>query len=177
MTGLGVVGFVDDYIKVFKQRSLGLRSGAKMIGIIIIGVVFALLSLRFPNGYEITPATTHLSFLRDFGPSIGPYLFVVWALIMIAGTSNAVNLTDGLDGLAAGAVGSVLGAYVLIGNWQLRNSCRGRPRAELLRRARPARPRRRGVSRARRPRRVPVVERTARARSSWATPARSASAA
>jgi phospho-N-acetylmuramoyl-pentapeptide-transferase len=123
MTGLGVVGFVDDYIKVFKQRSLGLRSGAKMIGIIIIGVGFALLSLRFPNGYDITPATPHLSFLRDFGPSIGPWLFVLWALIMIAGTSNAVNLTDGLDGLAAGAVGTVLGAYVLIGNWQLRNSC------------------------------------------------------
>jgi phospho-N-acetylmuramoyl-pentapeptide-transferase len=123
MTGLGMVGFVDDYIKVFKQRSLGLRSGAKMIGIIIIGVGFALLSLRFPNGYDITPATPHLSFLRDFGPSIGPWLFVLWALIMIAGTSNAVNLTDGLDGLAAGAVGTVLGAYVLIGNWQLRNSC------------------------------------------------------
>jgi phospho-N-acetylmuramoyl-pentapeptide-transferase len=123
MTGLGIVGFVDDYIKVFKQRSLGLRSGAKMIGIIVIGVVFALLSLRFPNGYDLTPATTKLSFLRDFGPSIGPYLFVLWALIMISGTSNAVNLTDGLDGLAAGAVGTVLGAYVLIGNWQLRNSC------------------------------------------------------
>ncbi|GAA4625181.1 phospho-N-acetylmuramoyl-pentapeptide-transferase [Actinoallomurus vinaceus] len=123
MTGLGMVGFVDDYIKVFKQRSLGLRSGAKMIGIIIIGVVFALASLRFPNAYFATPATTHLSFLRDFGPSIGPYLFVFWALIMIAGTSNAVNLTDGLDGLAGGAVGTVLGAYVLIGNWQLRNSC------------------------------------------------------
>jgi phospho-N-acetylmuramoyl-pentapeptide-transferase len=123
MAGLGVVGFVDDYIKVFKQRSLGLRSGAKMIGIFIIGVIFALLSLKFPNGYDITPATTHLSFLRDFGPSIGPYLFILWALTMISGTSNAVNLTDGLDGLAAGAVGSVLGAYVLIGNWQLRNNC------------------------------------------------------
>jgi phospho-N-acetylmuramoyl-pentapeptide-transferase len=123
MTGLGFVGFVDDYIKVFKQRSLGLRSRAKMIGIIVVGAAFALLSLRFPNGYDITPATTHLSFLRDFGPSIGPYFFVGWALLMIAGTSNAVNLTDGLDGLAAGAVGTVLGAYVLIGIWQLRNSC------------------------------------------------------
>jgi phospho-N-acetylmuramoyl-pentapeptide-transferase len=123
MTGLGIVGFVDDYIKVFKQRSLGLRSGAKMIGILIIGVVFALLSLRFPNSYDITPATTHLSFLRDFGPSIGPWFFVLWALAMIAGTSNAVNLTDGLDGLAAGAVGTVLGAYVLISDRQLRASC------------------------------------------------------
>ncbi|QXJ25399.1 phospho-N-acetylmuramoyl-pentapeptide-transferase [Actinomadura graeca] len=123
MTGLGLVGFVDDYIKVFKQRSLGLRSGAKMIGIVLVGVVFAVASLNFPNGYDITPADPHLSFLRDFGPSIGPYLFVVWALLLIAAMSNGVNLTDGLDGLAAGPAGMVLAAYVIIGNWQLRNSC------------------------------------------------------
>ncbi|MFA1548054.1 phospho-N-acetylmuramoyl-pentapeptide-transferase [Actinomadura chokoriensis] len=123
MTGLGLVGFVDDYIKVFKQRSLGLRSGAKMIGIILVGVVFAVASLNFPNGYDVTPADPHLSFLRDFGPSIGPYLFVVWALLLIAAMSNGVNLTDGLDGLAAGPAGMVLAAYVIIGNWQLRNSC------------------------------------------------------
>ncbi|TDD39473.1 phospho-N-acetylmuramoyl-pentapeptide-transferase [Actinomadura sp. KC06] len=123
MAGLGAVGFVDDYIKVFKQRSLGLRSGAKMIGIVLVGVVFAVASLNFPNGYDITPAAPQLSFLRDFGPSIGPYLFVVWALLLIAAMSNGVNLTDGLDGLAAGPAGMVLAAYVIIGNWQLRNSC------------------------------------------------------
>jgi phospho-N-acetylmuramoyl-pentapeptide-transferase len=123
MAGLGVVGFVDDYIKVFKQRSLGLRSGAKVIGIVFIGVVFSVGVLNFPNGYDITPATTQLSFLRDFGPPIGPYLFVLWALILIQGVSNGVNLTDGLDGLAAGPAGMVLAAYVIIGNWQLRNSC------------------------------------------------------
>ncbi|MFB4307724.1 phospho-N-acetylmuramoyl-pentapeptide-transferase [Actinomadura sp. GTD37] len=123
MTGLGLVGFVDDYIKVFKQRSLGLRSGAKMIGIILVGVVFAVASLNFPNGYDVTPADPRLSFLRDFGPSIGPYLFVLWALLLIAAMSNGVNLTDGLDGLAAGPAGMVLAAYVIIGNWQLRNSC------------------------------------------------------
>ncbi|REE99686.1 phospho-N-acetylmuramoyl-pentapeptide-transferase [Thermomonospora umbrina] len=125
MTGLGLVGFVDDYIKVFKQRSLGLRSGAKMIGIILVGVVFAVGALNFPNGYDVTPATDQLSFLRDFGPSIGPYLFVVWALLLIAAVSNGVNLTDGLDGLAAGPAAMVLAAYVIIGNWQLRNSCYG----------------------------------------------------
>ncbi len=125
MTGLGLVGFVDDYIKVFKQRSLGLRSGAKMIGIVLVGVVFAVGSLNFPNGYDVTPATDHLSFLRDFGPSIGPYLFVLWALFLIAAVSNGVNLTDGLDGLAAGPAAMVLAAYVIIGNWQLRNSCFG----------------------------------------------------
>jgi phospho-N-acetylmuramoyl-pentapeptide-transferase len=123
MTGLGVVGFVDDYIKVFKQRSLGLRSGAKAIGIVLVGVVFAVGTLNFPNGYDVTPATDQLSFLRDFGPHIGTYLFVMWALILIQATSNGVNLTDGLDGLASGPTGMVLAAYVIIGNWQLRNSC------------------------------------------------------
>jgi phospho-N-acetylmuramoyl-pentapeptide-transferase len=123
MTGLGVVGFVDDYIKVFKQRSLGLRSSAKAIGIVIIGVVFAVGCLHFPNTVQVTPASSRLSFLRDFGPEIGPYLFVLWALILIQGTSNGVNLTDGLDGLASGAAGLVLAAYVVIGNWQFRQSC------------------------------------------------------
>jgi len=123
MTGLGVVGFIDDFIKIYKQRSLGLRSGAKAFGQLIVGAVFAVLVVRFPNAYDITPAETRLSFLRDFGPSITLPVFTVWVLIMIVGFSNAVNLTDGLDGLASGATGVVLGSYVLIGNWQLRNSC------------------------------------------------------
>ncbi|MEO3783488.1 phospho-N-acetylmuramoyl-pentapeptide-transferase [Actinocorallia sp. B10E7] len=123
MAGLGVVGFVDDYIKVFKQRSLGLRSRAKATGIVIVGVVFAVGCLQFPNPMQLTPAAPSLSFLRDFGPSIGPYLFVLWALILIQGVSNGVNLTDGLDGLASGTVGLILAAYVIIGNWQFRQSC------------------------------------------------------
>ncbi|ROO83960.1 phospho-N-acetylmuramoyl-pentapeptide-transferase [Actinocorallia herbida] len=123
MTGLGVVGFIDDYIKVFKQRSLGLRSRAKATGIVIVGVIFAVGCLQFPNELTITPADTYLSFLRDFGPNIGPYLFVIWALILIQGVSNGVNLTDGLDGLASGTVGLILAAYVIIGNWQFRQSC------------------------------------------------------
>jgi phospho-N-acetylmuramoyl-pentapeptide-transferase len=123
MVGLGFVGFVDDYIKSFKQRSLGLRSGAKAIGIVLVGALFSVGVLHFPNGYDVTPATTHLSFLRDFGPSIGPYLFILWAIVLIQGVSNGVNLTDGLDGLAGGPAGMVLAAYVIIGNWQLRNSC------------------------------------------------------
>jgi phospho-N-acetylmuramoyl-pentapeptide-transferase len=124
MTGLGAVGFLDDFIKIYKQRSLGLRSGAKALGQLIVGAVFAVLVVRQPNVYGITPAETRLSFLRDFGPpSIGLVGFTIWVLIMIVGFSNAVNLTDGLDGLASGAAGVVLAAYVLIGNWQLRNNC------------------------------------------------------
>ena len=125
MTGLGLVGFADDFIKLYMQRSLGLRSGAKLAGQAVVGAVFALLLVqqRFADGYDITPADAHLSFLRDFGPSIGLVAFLLWIVFLIAGTSNAVNLTDGLDGLATGCACLVLAAYVLIGNWQLRNDC------------------------------------------------------
>ncbi|GII76837.1 phospho-N-acetylmuramoyl-pentapeptide-transferase [Sphaerisporangium rufum] len=123
MTGLGTVGFLDDFIKIYKQRSLGLRSGAKALGQLVVGAIFAVLVVRFENAYALTPAEARLSFLRDFGPPLGIVLFAVWVLILIVGFSNAVNLTDGLDGLASGATGVVLAAYVLIGNWQLRNSC------------------------------------------------------
>jgi phospho-N-acetylmuramoyl-pentapeptide-transferase len=123
MTGLGLVGFADDFIKLYMQRSLGLRSGAKLAGQAVVGGVFALLAIRFPDGYDLTPASTHLSFLTDFGVSIGPVLFVVWVIIMVSGTSNGVNLTDGLDGLATGAAILVFAAYMIIGIWQLRNDC------------------------------------------------------
>jgi phospho-N-acetylmuramoyl-pentapeptide-transferase len=125
MAGLGLVGFLDDFIKIYKQRSLGLRSGAKLTGQALVGVLFAVLvqQQRFADGYDITPADTHLSFLRDFGPPLGLAVFVLWIVVLIAGTSNAVNLTDGLDGLATGVSCLVLAAYVLIGNWQLRNDC------------------------------------------------------
>jgi phospho-N-acetylmuramoyl-pentapeptide-transferase len=123
MTGLGFVGFLDDFIKVFMRRSLGLRSGAKLLGQAVVGVIFAVFAIHFPDGYDLTPASTHLSFLADFGVSIGTVLFVIWVLLMVTATSNGVNLTDGLDGLASGAAILVLAAYVIIGNWQYRNDC------------------------------------------------------
>ncbi|GAA1920098.1 phospho-N-acetylmuramoyl-pentapeptide-transferase [Streptomyces sodiiphilus] len=123
MAGMGLVGFLDDYIKIVKQRSLGLRAKAKMLGQFIVGVTFAILSLNFADSRELTPASTHLSFTQDFGWSIGPVLFVLWALFMILAMSNGVNLTDGLDGLATGASVMVFGAYVFIGVWQYGQSC------------------------------------------------------
>jgi phospho-N-acetylmuramoyl-pentapeptide-transferase len=121
--GMGCVGFLDDFIKIYKRRSLGLRSGAKMLGQTIVGVGFAVGVTQFPNGYGYTPASPQLSFLRDFGPPMMLGVFVIWALFLIVGFSNAVNLTDGLDGLATGATILSLVAYVIIGNWQLRQSC------------------------------------------------------
>ena len=128
MTGLGVVGFVDDFIKIHNDRSLGLRAKAKLVGQTIVTVVFAVLVLRFPNSAGLTPASVHVSFLWDISwLSIGPVLFVAWSALMIAGWSNAVNLTDGEDGLACGASVMAFAAYVVIGVWQYGQSCGSSP--------------------------------------------------
>ncbi|MDH6216393.1 phospho-N-acetylmuramoyl-pentapeptide-transferase [Streptomyces pseudovenezuelae] len=123
MVGMGLVGFLDDYIKIVKRRSLGLRAKAKMAGQLIVGISFAVLALQFQDSRGNTPASTKLSFITDFGWTIGPVLFVVWALFMILAMSNGVNLTDGLDGLATGASVLVFGAYTFIGVWQFQESC------------------------------------------------------
>ncbi|MFI5802812.1 phospho-N-acetylmuramoyl-pentapeptide-transferase [Streptomyces sp. NPDC051561] len=127
MAGMGLVGFLDDYIKIVKQRSLGLRAKAKMLGQLIVGTAFAVLSLNFADSRGQTPASDRLSFVTDFGWSITPVLFVVWALFMILAMSNGVNLTDGLDGLATGASVMVFGAYTFIGLWQFQESCANAP--------------------------------------------------
>ncbi len=123
MAGLGLVGFLDDFIKISKQRSLGLRARAKLAGQSLVSITFGVLALQFEDNRGFTPASTALSFIRDTGLYLGPVLFVAWAWIMIAGMSNGVNLTDGLDGLATGASTMVFAAYVLIGIWQFGQSC------------------------------------------------------
>jgi phospho-N-acetylmuramoyl-pentapeptide-transferase len=127
MTGLGAVGFVDDFIKIFKQRSLGLRTRAKFVGQAIVAVTFGVLALQFSNAHGLTPASPYLSFVRESALSLTAVGFVVWALLMVAATSNGVNLTDGLDGLASGASVMVFAAYVIVGIWQFGQSCTRAP--------------------------------------------------
>ena len=130
--GLGFVGFLDDFIKIVKQRSLGLRSKAKMIGQTIVALAFGILALSpmLEDDRGQTPASHHISFIRDFDfwpvPTILLLLFI-WFLI--TGFSNAVNLTDGLDGLATGACMMVFGAYLLVNIWQYNQSCALAPSA------------------------------------------------
>ncbi len=123
MTGLGVVGFIDDFIKISKQRSLGLRAKAKLAGQTLVAVTFAVLALQFKDNRGLSPASTQLSFIRDTGLVLGPVLFVIFAYLMIAGMSNGVNLTDGLDGLATGTSVMVFASYILVGVWQFGQSC------------------------------------------------------
>jgi phospho-N-acetylmuramoyl-pentapeptide-transferase len=123
MTGLGLVGFIDDFIKIRKQRSLGLTATAKFGGQALVAIGFGIAAIHFDNGSELAPVSTHLSFVRDYALDFGAVLFVVWAYFMVTATSNGVNLTDGLDGLATGASCMVFGAYVIIAFWQFGNNC------------------------------------------------------
>ena len=124
LVGLGAVGFVDDYIKIAKQSSLGLRSRAKMTGQVVVALAFGYLSLQFPDERGQTPASRYISFTRDWERWMLPTVVVMLLiLLMIAATSNAVNLTDGRDGLATGASAAVFGAYTLVNIWQNNQSC------------------------------------------------------
>jgi phospho-N-acetylmuramoyl-pentapeptide-transferase len=123
MVGLGTVGFLDDYLKIRHRRSLGLNKTAKLVGQLVVGLTFAVLSLNFPQ-QGVTPASTVVSFVRDIAPlALGSIGFVVLAYLFIAGFSNAVNLTDGLDGLAAGCSAMVFGSYVVMSFWQFGHDC------------------------------------------------------
>jgi len=111
MVGLGFVGFLDDYSKIRQQQSLGLSPRAKVIGQVVVSATFAALAVSFPDGDGQTPAAPGISLVRnadiiDFSlwGQIAVFVgFAVWATLIIVGTSNAVNLTDGLDGLASGS--------------------------------------------------------------------------
>lgn len=128
---LGFVGLADDGIKLFMHRNLGLNKTAKLIAQLVISLVFGILILRFPDENGLTPGSQFLSFVRDMetidlnlgGGAVGTVIFLVFIYILLAAWSNAVNLTDGLDGLAAGTTALVMGAYVGITFWQFRNSC------------------------------------------------------
>jgi phospho-N-acetylmuramoyl-pentapeptide-transferase len=131
--GLGLVGFVDDFMKTRKQRSLGIGGWTKIAGQVIVGTVFAVFAIteNFRDTEGLTPASTYISGVRDigwlnlaaFGSVIGFVLFVIWINIITTSTSNAVNVTDGLDGLAAGASIFAIAAYIFIGFWQSNQSC------------------------------------------------------
>ncbi|GAA1062283.1 phospho-N-acetylmuramoyl-pentapeptide-transferase [Agromyces bracchium] len=129
MVGLGLVGFVDDFLKTRKKQSLGLGGWAKIAGQTLVAAVFALLALQFPNAEGATPASTKISFIRDLpldfmvlGTVVGIIAYVVWIVLITAAASNGVNVTDGLDGLASGASILAIGSFIIIGFWQFNQS-------------------------------------------------------
>lgn len=124
IVALGFLGFLDDWSKISRERSLGLTARGKLIGQISIGAVFAVLALQFPNARGLTPASHHISFLRDIPWLYLPFfLAVIWMLFLVVAWSNAVNLTDGLDGLATGSTSMVFAAFAVITIWQFNQRC------------------------------------------------------
>jgi phospho-N-acetylmuramoyl-pentapeptide-transferase len=141
MFGLGVVGFLDDFLKTRHQRSLGLTGWAKVAGQVIVASGFAAIALNFPDDNGLTPvgfagddaASVHVfvSAVRDipwldfmtFGVVIGGILFAIWSTIIIVSASNGVNVADGLDGLATGSSIFAFAAFIFIGFWQYNQSC------------------------------------------------------
>jgi phospho-N-acetylmuramoyl-pentapeptide-transferase len=105
---LGGVGFLDDYLKVVKKKKKGLIGRYKIAGQILVGLLIALTIIFEPNlfkyaGVDIRTATT-VPFFKNLVFEFGPILYVIFVILVITATSNAVNLTDGLDGLSAGTV-------------------------------------------------------------------------
>ena len=141
MAGMGLVGFVDDFMKTRNQRSLGLTGWAKVAGQVVVASIFAVLALNFPDENNLTPASTimdgvrhtYVSGVRDitwldfatFGLIAGGIIFALWTTLIIVSASNGVNVADGLDGLATGASIFAISAYIFIGFWQSNQSCFG----------------------------------------------------
>ncbi len=115
--GAGLVGLADDWIKVSRERNLGLNKRAKLIGLIGVGVGFAVATVWWVN------LDAAIGFTRLDGNSlrIPAVAWMLWAVVIVLGTSNAVNLTDGLDGLAAGAASVAFAAFVVVGYWAFRH--------------------------------------------------------
>ena len=120
---LGFVGFIDDWLKVSRQQSLGLTSRQKLFGQIVFASIFAYVGSHFPDKDGLTPISMQLSTVRDTSITLGAFFVVVWVALMVTATSNGVNLTDGLDGLASGASVLTFIAFILIGVWEFGESC------------------------------------------------------
>lgn len=104
------VGLIDDGLKVFKARNLGLNKRAKILGLLVVAITFVVLTMNLTN------VATTLSFTRyDYpGWDLGTIGWAVLAVVLVLASTNAVNLTDGLDGLAAGSSIFGFAAFIII---------------------------------------------------------------
>jgi phospho-N-acetylmuramoyl-pentapeptide-transferase len=94
---LGLVGFSDDYTKIMKKRNLGLRPGTKLLGQVVLGFALALYIMFFTS----IPQSLAIPFVKSLVINLGIF-YILFVMLVVTGASNAVNLTDGLDGLAIG---------------------------------------------------------------------------
>jgi len=107
--GFGLIGFADDYRKLTRKNSKGLRVKEKMLYQIVVALVASLLLYFYPT----FKSTVSVPFFKEVAPDLGAY-YILLAVFVIVGTSNAVNLTDGLDGLAIGPVLISAGTFMVL---------------------------------------------------------------
>ncbi len=113
--GMAIVGFADDLIKVRAQRNLGLNKTTKFLGQTVIAALFAFLGPTYAG------LPQNISVVGDIAFDVPAWVFFLWIFLLLTGASNAVNLTDGLDGLVAGSSALAFGGYTLVAFWQFRN--------------------------------------------------------
>jgi phospho-N-acetylmuramoyl-pentapeptide-transferase len=123
VVAIGLVGFIDDYMKISRQNSGGISGKQKIFGQVLAASIFGYLGLQFADKDGLTPISLQLSTVRDTSITLGTVVVVIWIAFMVTATSNGVNLTDGLDGLATGAAVMTFIAFVLIGVWEFGQSC------------------------------------------------------
>jgi phospho-N-acetylmuramoyl-pentapeptide-transferase len=123
MVALGIVGMADDYLKIFKQRSTGIRARSKLLGQAVAALSFGYLATQFPDDMGNTPITNAVSWVRDTSFVLPAVILVLWIWFLVTATTNGVNLTDGLDGLATGAAVMSFGAYTVMTIWQYGQNC------------------------------------------------------
>ncbi|WP_458413987.1 phospho-N-acetylmuramoyl-pentapeptide-transferase [Schinkia sp. CFF1] len=105
--GYGIIGFLDDFIKVVMKRNLGLTSKQKLLGQLIVAIIFFFFLKKMGFSTHIMIPGT------DFSIDIG-WTYILLLIFMLVGASNAVNLTDGLDGLLAGTAAIAFGAFAIL---------------------------------------------------------------
>lgn len=112
---MALLGFTDDLLKLRRQHNRGLTKSSKFLGQAVIAATFAWAAPALAD------VPRQIAVVGDWAWDIPVWLYFIWVFLLLVGASNAVNLTDGLDGLAAGASGLSLAGFTLIAFWQFRN--------------------------------------------------------
>jgi phospho-N-acetylmuramoyl-pentapeptide-transferase len=123
VVGAGLVGFLDDWIKITRERNLGLTKRTKVLGLLVVAVGFGAGVVSFTGQHTELSFTRYDWFDADslFAIDFGKWGWVVLSVLVIMASTNAVNLTDGLDGLAAGSSIFAFACFTIIGFWAFRN--------------------------------------------------------
>jgi phospho-N-acetylmuramoyl-pentapeptide-transferase len=123
IVGLGLIGLLDDLLKIYRKQSLGLTARQKLLGQAIFAAGFSYTVLQFEDESGLAPISMYFSGVRDTSIKLGMVFVILWVIFLVLGSSNGVNLTDGLDGLASGAAIMTFLSFIVIGVWEFGQSC------------------------------------------------------